>query len=205
MIAQPKISFTEEQYLHQERHSSIKHEFYAGDIYAMAGASEQHNLISMNIAGILRTHLRGSGCRAYPSDMRLKIANTGLYTYPDFAVVCGQSQFIDTEKRDTILNPILLIEILSASTERYDRGAKFSHYRTIQTLQEYVLIAQDSYHIECFSRQTDDTWLLSEAAGRRSSIELASIKLLLALEEVYEDVPFVVEGRPILPHDQTYP
>lgn len=202
MTAQRKPYLTEEAYLQRERTSPTKHEYFAGEIYAMAGASEQHNLIAMNIAMLLQTHLRGRSCRAYPSDMRVKVVKTGLYTYPDFTIVCGPSQFVDAEKRDTLTNPAVIIEILSPSTERYDRGMKFQHYRTIETLHEYILVAQDEYHLERFTRQEHNEWVLSEAIGLEASLGITSIQATLRLQDVYEQVPLVTEKLLILPLDQ---
>lgn len=189
-MAQAKPFISEEEYLQRERNSVIKHEYYAGHIYAMAGSSEAHNLIAMNIATLLRTRLRGSDCRAYPNDMRLKVLQTGLNTYPDFTVVCGPSQFSDPNRRDTLLNPVVIFEILSPSTESYDRGVKFQHYRTIETLQEYILVAQDRYRIERFVRQAGGDWLLSDLAGPTATLPIAALDIHLPLGEIYELVSF---------------
>lgn len=191
MTAQPKIYITEEEYLQNERVSAIKHEYYGGRVYAMAGASEEHNLIAMNIAAILRAHVRGSSCRAYPSDMRVKVTDTGLNTYPDFTVVCGQSRFANPEKRDTLLNPTVIIEILSPSTESYDRGEKFQHYRTIETLQEYILVAQSKYRIERFVRQDNSEWVLSDFVGVEASLPISALDAHIPLAEIYEQVTLV--------------
>ena len=156
---------------------------------AMAGASEEHNLIAFNLAGELYTQLKGRHCKAYPSDMRVKIDPTGLYTYPDVVVVCGEANFAD-EQKDTLTNPTLLIEILSKSTEAYDRGEKFAQYRRLDSLKEYLLVAQDQYRIECFTRQANGQWLLSEAVGPDGLIQLESIDCTLALAEVYDKVEF---------------
>lgn len=193
MTVQPKPYITEEMYLEYERQSTVKHEYYNGAIYAMAGASEQHSIIALNLAATLHTQLRGRPCRAYPSDMRVKVVKTGLNTYPDFTIVCGQSQFTDPVKRDTLTNPTVIIEILSASTERYDRGMKFQHYRTIDSLKEYILVSQDKYHIERFMRQENNEWVLSEAIGLEAVISIASIHGALALQDVYEQVVLVPE------------
>ncbi|WP_245863671.1 Uma2 family endonuclease [Candidatus Viridilinea mediisalina] len=125
MNAQPRPYLSEAAYLERERVSTIKHEYYAGELFAMSGASEAHNLIASNVHASLYNQIRGRGCRIYPSDMRVKVAKTGLYTYPDLTLVCGQPKFADQVKRDTLLNPTVIIEILSPSTERYDRGVKF--------------------------------------------------------------------------------
>jgi Uma2 family endonuclease len=144
MTAQPVHALTEEEYLAFERASEIKHEYYNGRMYAMMGAKEPHNLITGNLLAALHPQLRQKPCCIYPNDMRVKIRKTGLHTYPDIVIVCGQPQFTDGT-RDALVNPIVLIEVLSASTERYDRGMKFQHYRTVETLQDYLLVAQDHY------------------------------------------------------------
>jgi Uma2 family endonuclease len=191
MRAQPRPFLTETEYLERELVSTIKHEYYAGEIFAMAGGSEAHNLIASNVNASIYAQIRGRGCRIYPSDMRIKIVNTGLYTYPDVTIVCGMPEFANMTKRDTLLNPTIIIEILSPSTERYDRGVKFQNYRTIETLQEYILIAQNKYYIERYIRQERNTWLLTEAIGIDSAIGLESIQCTLALADVYElvDIP----------------
>lgn len=197
MTAQPGAYVTEEEYLHDERASAVKREYYAGHVYAMAGASEQHNLIAMNIAAILRTQLRGRDCRAYPSDMRVKVVATGLYTYPDFTIVCGPSQFTDPAKRDALTNPAVIIEILSPSTERYDRGEKFQHYRTIATLQEYILVAQNKYRIERFTRREHNAWVLTDIVGQEATLTLSTVDMMIPLVEIYEQVTFTVATLPL--------
>ncbi|PDW04161.1 Uma2 family endonuclease [Candidatus Viridilinea mediisalina] len=194
MTAQPKTYLTEAEYLEREQESVIKHEYYAGEIFAMSGASEAHNLIASNITAILHNQIRGRGCRIYPSDMRIKVEKTGLYTYPDITVVCGTSEFTDMMKRDTLINPTVIIEILSPSTERYDRGVKFQNYRTIASLKEYILVAQNTYHIERYVRSETQTWMLNEAVGIEASIMLASIQCVLVLADTYEMVDMPPES-----------
>lgn len=191
MTAQPRPYLTEIEYLERERVSMIKHEYYAGEIFAMSGASEAHNLIASNVNASIYAQIRGQGCRIYPSDMRIRIAKTGLYTYPDMTIVCGMPEFTDMTKRDTLLNPTLILEILSPSTERYDRGVKFQNYRTIGTLKEYILIAQNKHHIERYTRYEGNTWILTEAIGIDSAIILESIQCVLSLADAYElvDLP----------------
>ena len=187
MTAQPQAAISEEEYLVYERASTVKHEYYRGRIYAMTGAKEPHNLIAGNTLATLHSQLRRKPCRVYPSDMRVKVLRTGLNTYPDITVACGQPQFTDAV-RDTLINPAMIIEILSESTERYDRGLKFENYRTIDTLQDYLLIAQDHYHIEHYARQPNGQWLLTEATHLDAAIDLQSIDCRLLLEDVYEKV-----------------
>lgn len=190
MSAQPKVDLTPAEYLAFERASPHKHEFYAGQIYAMAGGSRSHNLIVGNIMRELGTQLRKRNCTLYPSDMRVKIEQIGLYTYPDITVVCGEELFED-EQQDVLLNPTVLIEVLSNSTERYDRGKKFKNYRTIPSFVEYLLVAQASYSIEHFVRQPDGQWLMSEADQLEHTIVLESIHCALQLADVYEKVVLV--------------
>lgn len=189
MTAQPKHSIIPEEYLALERASEEKHEYLAGRMYAMAGGSKRHNRIAGSTYAALYAQLRRRNCIVYPSDMRVKSLQTGLYTYPDITIVCGTEQFED-DTEDTLLNPTIIIEVLSPSTEKYDRGKKFQHYRTIFSLREYILISQDDYQIERFTRQADNTWVFSEATGREKTIELTTIQCQLLLEDVYEKVEF---------------
>jgi Uma2 family endonuclease len=189
MSLQPKTYLTSEQYLAIERDAEYKSEFYQGEMFAMAGASRQHSLIMINLGRELSTQLKGNPCTTYSSDTRVKVNLTGLYTYPDVTVVCGKAEF-DDEHNDTLTNPTVLIEILSKSTEAYDRGEKFAQYRTLDSLKEYLLVAQDQYRIERFTRQSNGQWLLSEAIGPDSRIQLESIDCTLALAEVYDKVEF---------------
>lgn len=199
MTAQPRHYITEEAYLEQERRSITKSEYYDGHVYAMTGAKESHNLIAGNLIASLHGQLRQKPCRVYPSDMRVKVLSTGLNTYPDVVIVCGQPQFFD-EKRDTLTNPTVIIEILSPSTERYDRGVKFRHYRTIETLRDYLLIAQDRHSIEHYTRHENGQWLLEDASGTDASVTIASIACMLLIKDVYEKVE-LEEDADDLPHD----
>jgi len=156
---------------------------------AMTGASRRHNIITLNIGSELRQQLRGRTCEAYSSDMRVRIPSTRLYTYPGVVVVCGEPQFED-EHVDTLTNPTLTVEILSESTERYDRGKKFGFYRTVESLAEYLLVAQDEPKAEQYVRQPDGRWLLSDYRTHEDVVELPSIQCRLALREVYEKVAF---------------
>ena len=187
MLVQPTAKMTPEEYLERERQAETKSEYFAGEVFAMAGAGEAHNLIVTNVIIALGTQLRKRPCKVYPSDMRVLVSPTGLYTYPDVVVVCGEPRFLD-EKRDTLLNPTLLVEILSESTEAYDRGKKFEHYRQIESLQEYLLVSQVAPRVERFLRQEAGTWLFSEAKGLHATAELTSIQCRLPLAEVYEKV-----------------
>jgi len=178
--------YTAEEYLTLERSASCKSEFHDGQIYAMTGASRRHNLITVNIARELSVQLKKRPCEAYINDMRVKAAEARSYHYPDIVVVCGTPQFEDAHV-DTLLNPTLLIEVLSPSTEAYDRGGKFAHYRKIPTLREYLLVTQDQPSIERYQRQ-GDVWILSEAVGLDAAVSLESIDCVLSLSEVYDKV-----------------
>ena len=192
MSLQAQKRYTPEEYLALERQAQCKSEYYAGEVFAMAGASRWHNLIVANVIGELRSQLKGRPCTTYPSDMRVKISPTGLYTYPDVIVVCGEAQFEDTQQ-DTLLNPTLIVEVLSESTEAYDRGGKFAHYRKLASLMEYVLIAQTKSHIEHYVRQPDNRWLLEEAESLHGTVHFPAIDCHLSLAEVYNKVDIVVE------------
>jgi Uma2 family endonuclease len=187
MSLQPKAHLTPEEYLAIERKAEYKSEYFNGEMFAMAGASERHISIVANLMYILVGQLRGRPCKAYSNDMRVRVSPTGLYTYPDVVVVCGQARFADDQK-DTLLNPTLLVEVLSDSTKDYDRGGKFEHYRTLTSLSEYVLIDQDKYHVEHFVRQPENRWLLSETNRLEDTLHLSSIDCDLALTEVYDKV-----------------
>ena len=190
MSSQTQQQYTPEEYLALERQAQCKSEYYAGEMFAMAGASRWHNLIVTNVIRELSIQLKGRPCTTYPSDMRLKVNPTGLYTYPDVTVVCGEARFEDNQQ-DTLLNPTLIVEVLSESTEAYDRGGKFAHYRKLTSLMEYVLITQTKPHIEHYVRQPDNQWLLSEGDSLPDTIHLPSIECHLALAEVYDKVDIV--------------
>ncbi|MBL8152650.1 MAG: Uma2 family endonuclease [Anaerolineae bacterium] len=179
---------TPDEYLAFERGSDARHEYFNGEIYAMSGASRQHNLITANLSRNLGNQLEDRPCEVYQSDMRVKVSATGLYTYPDIVVVCGEPELEDLHL-DTLLNPTLLIEVMSPSTERYDRGRKSEQYRRIDSLQEYLLVAQDRPHVEQYWRQTQG-WLFQDVAGLDSQISLASIGCTLSLQAVYQKVSF---------------
>ena len=189
MAALTQQRMTPAEYLAFERDSEIKHEYLDGMIFAMSGASRAHNLICSYTTIHLGNQLQNQPCEIYPADMRVNVEATGLYTYPDLSVVCGEAQLADDEF-DTLLNPLLIIEVLSPSTEGYDRGKKFHHYQQLESLREYVLIAQDSPRIERFLRQDDDTWVLTNVTGLENSLPLASVDAALSLAEVYQKVTF---------------
>ena len=189
MSAIPKTKLTAKEYLEFERKAEERHEYFDGEIFAMSGAKRNHNIIAWNIGGELRQKLKGKNCEAYPADMRVFVPATGLYTYPDLVVVCGEPKFQD-DIFDTLLNPVLIVEILSETTESYDRGKKFMHYRSIESLREYVLVSQDEALIEKYVKSGDGFWVLSEAVGINSEIKFDSIDCVVALKEVYDKVNF---------------
>ncbi len=186
-MAEPNRRLSPEEYLALERQSEEKHEYLDGEMFAMTGASLRHNGIVWNVAGTLYSQLRGRPCRASIADLRIQVAATGLYTYPDIVVVCGEPQLADGSF-DTLLNPTLIVEVISPTTEAYDRGKKFAHYRTIESLAEVVLVSQERVEVEQFSRQPEGGWLLREANRLEDSLPLASIGCELSLAAVYERV-----------------
>lgn len=187
MSTQLKTNLTPQEYLAIERAAEFKSEYFRGEMFAMSGASRGHNLITLNIAAGLVQQMRGRPCEVYSSDMRVKVSATGLYTYPGVVVVCGEPRFEDTHV-DTLLNPTLIVEVLSASTAAYDRGQKFAHYRGIESLTEYVLVAQDERRVEHFAKQSDRQWLQTVVESPEAEIELASIQCALRLREIYDRV-----------------
>lgn len=188
-ITQRVASLTPAEYLKIERASELRHEYFQGEMFAMTGGSARHSLIKMNIGRELSTKLKGQPCTAFDSDLRIRVSPTGLYTYPDVSVVCGELEYDDVQ-RDTVVNPTLLIEVLSDSSEAYDRGKKFEHYRQIAALREYVLISQKWPTIERYLRNPDDTWTLTAVLGLDASLHLASLDVTLSLAEVYDRVTF---------------
>jgi Uma2 family endonuclease len=189
MSSVPKTVLTPEEYLHKDRQADFKSEFFRGEMFAMAGASAKHNLIVLNAGSVLREQLKKSPCRVYPSDLRLQVQATGLFTYPDLSVVCGEPEFV-YDKGDVLINPDVIVEVLSESTEAYDRGKKFEHYRQIPSLKQYVLITQDRHSVEVFTRTGTDEWTLRAEQSASASVELTSIKCSLPLTEVYDKVDF---------------
>jgi Uma2 family endonuclease len=187
MSGQPKTHLTPEEYLAAERRAEYKSEYVDGDMIAMTGASRRHNLVNANIAQEIGRQLKGRACERYVSDMRVRVPSTRLYTYPDVVVVSSEPEFED-DYLDTLLNPTLIVEVLSESIERYDRGKKFGFYRTIESLNEYLLVSQDECRVEQYVKQSDGRWLLSEYRSTEDVVELGSIRCGLALSEVYDKV-----------------
>jgi Uma2 family endonuclease len=190
MSTVPKHFITPEEYLHRERQAEHRSEYYRGEMFAMAGASANHNLIVLNTGSHLREQLKSKPCRVYPSDLKLRVEATGLFTYPDLSIVCGEPR-LESDHGDVFLNPVVLVEVLSDSTEAYDRGKKFEHYRTIPSLKHYVLITQDRHSIDCFTRSNGEGWNLTSCQGLSGKITLEAIECELLSSEVYDKVVFM--------------
>ena len=193
MQPQSNRKLTPEEYLIMERQAATKSEYVAGEVYALAGANERHNLIAINTAYLLVGQLKGRPCKTYSNDMRVKVDFSGLYTYPDVVVVCGKPQFED-RSLDTLLNPTVVIEVLSESTAAYDRGSKAEHYRTLATLNDYLLIDQSTVHVEHYHRQAADQWLLTDHRSLDATVILDSIACRLPLVELYDKVDWPEES-----------
>ncbi|MEM9274365.1 MAG: Uma2 family endonuclease, partial [Cyanobacteria bacterium P01_F01_bin.143] len=188
MIASPQDNYlTPEEYLQKEKESNTKHEYIEGEIHAMAGATDAHVTIALNIAVLLRNHLRGSGCRVYISDMKARIENKNCFYYPDIVVTC------DTKDRENQIYkkyPCLIVEVISDSTEAFDRGDKFIDYQSLETLQEYVLINSKKARIECFRRTENNLWTLQFYTEENENFNLVSIDFIGSINDIYEEVAF---------------
>ncbi len=190
MSAQPQHRVTPEEYLAMERAAEFRSEYYDGVMYAMAGTSFVHGTIIWNLASELRNSLRNSSCRGVTSELRVRVPPERLYAYPDIVVVCGERRFAD-DQADTLLNPTLIVEVLSKSTEAFDRGEKFAMYRRLASLQEYVLVSQNKAQVEVYRRQPGaDQWVFSEKASLDASVRFESINCEIRLAEIYRDVDF---------------
>jgi Uma2 family endonuclease len=184
---QPDL-LTPEEYLAIERKAEIRSEYIQGRMYAMSGASLRHSALVGNILGGIWTQTRGKGCHVHATDLRVKVTPTGLYTYPDVVAFCGEARVEDSHQ-DTLLNPAVIVEVLSPSTEAYDRGEKFANYRRIDALREYVLVSQDKKRVEHFRRDGDD-WRLTEISEPGAALHLEAIGCSLTLLAIYENVDF---------------
>jgi Uma2 family endonuclease len=189
MSANLNPRLTPEQYLAIEREALVKSEYFNGQMFTPAGASKNHVLVNGNFFAEIRQQLKNKPCEVYSNDMRTYIPRTGLFTYPDIVVVCGEPQFID-KNLDTLLNPILIIEILSQTTEKYERNEKFEHYRSIPSLDEYVLVFQEKPRVESHLRQADESWLTRFFAGMNAEVLLTSIDCKISMIEIYDKVNF---------------
>lgn len=187
--------YTLEDYFALEEQSEIRHEYDGRRVYAMTGASRQHNRIVMRVSASLFNQLGSGPCEVYPSDMRLRIEQYGMYTYPDLSVVCGPME-LTGDRLDTMTNPTLLIEVLSPSTERYDRGRKFEYYQTLESLRAYLLISQDHPRVELYLRRPDESWLLIYFTRLDQTIPLEPIGCSLSMADIYAGVAFDEEPQP---------
>jgi Uma2 family endonuclease len=178
-----------QEYLAQERKADFRSEYLRGEVSALPNTDYTHALIKVNLAGEAGNQLEAGLCRVLTSDMRLKVSATGLYTYPDIVIVCDKSQFEDAVF-DTLLNPRVLVEVLSDSTEKYDRGAKFGHYRQLPSLQEFILVSQDKPLVERYCRQPDGSWLLTIFDKMSQEFAFTSIPVRIPLAEIYRGIEF---------------
>jgi Uma2 family endonuclease len=197
MCALPKHYLTPEEYLALERQTETKSEYLRGEVFAMAGASRQHVTIMTNAIVALGTRLKAGPCMVFGSDLRVKVPPTGLYAYPDVSVICGKAQFEDRHQ-DTLVNPTVIFEILSRSTEGYDRGEKFANYRTLESLSDYILVSQHRPLVEHYERQPNGSWLLNSYEGLAAILPLPSIGCELLLADIYDKVEWPEEPAKII-------
>jgi Uma2 family endonuclease len=192
--AHPVHRLTEAEHLEIERRAEFKSEFLDGEMFAMSGGASSHSLIACNLIRDIGMRLKGCPCVVYNSDLRVKIQAAGLYTYSDVSVVSGPKQ-VEDENDDILLNPTVIVEVLSDSTEAYDRGKKFEMYRQIPSLREYLLVNQHKPRIEQFIRQDGEEWLLRSAAGLESKVSLPSVSITIEMAEVYYNIQFAPDSR----------
>lgn len=188
MATHPVTWLTPEQYLEIERRAEFRSEYVDGEMFAMSGATARHNIVVNSLGAALRGQLKGR-CRYFTTDLRLLVPATGLYTYPDLMVICGDVQF-SGDREDIVTNPRLIVEVLSKSTADYDRGRKFLHYRSITELADYMVVAQDSPRVEHHARQSDGSWLLREYSALNDVVPIVSISSQIRLADIYEDIDF---------------
>lgn len=189
MTAVLKTKLTARDYLALESRAEFKSEFFNGEMFAMSGASPRHHFIRENLSIEIGTRLKGGPCRSVSSDQRLLVVRTGLYTYPDLLIVCGPFE-LDPENSHTITNPTAIVEVLSPSTEKYDRGAKFRNYQQISSLKEYVLVAQDEAVIDRYVRLSDGSWGLVSFVGLEATLAFTSVPVQIPLADVYAGIAF---------------
>jgi Uma2 family endonuclease len=191
----PRPKLTPAEYLAIERAAEFKSEFLNGEMFTMAGASPSHNAIKENLIGELYARLKGGPCRSYSSDQRVKVSATGLYTYPDIVIVCGQAEY-EPDQPDVLINPRVIIEVLSDSTESYDYGPKFRHYKRIKSFQEYLLVAQNEPVVDRFALQPNGRWELTTVTGLDGELELIAVSAKLRLADIYAGVTFPEPPKP---------
>lgn len=188
MSEHPKHLYTLEEYFALERESDTRYEYWEGEIFCMSGAKVAHNRIAGNVFVGLRTELRGHPCEVFGPDQRVMVPAAPPYRYPDASVACGEPEFEDVAGLEALVNPVLLVEVLSATTEKYDRGTKFTAYKSIPAFREYLLVAQDRVSVTRYLRQEDGSWTSEEVTDRSASVHLTTVDCTLALEDVYERV-----------------
>ncbi len=186
-VAQPKTFISQEDYLTGERLATEKHQYFEGEVFAMSSASFRHNQLASSLMGLIGSYLKGKKNNIFGSDLRVHIPLNTLYTYPDLSIVCGKPQFVD-EVFDTLLNPKVIIEILSASTKDYDKGRKFTLYRSIPSLEEYILVDSEHIFVERFFKNEQGSWTLVEYKTLDDHLAISSIEYSLPLSEMYGDV-----------------
>jgi len=196
MSAQLKHKYTLEEYFDLELSSNERYEYWNGEVFCMSGVSENHAQIESNLNLVLRLALRGRGCRVFPANMRIKVPSLPPYRYADLSALCGAPSFETIGGVDVLTNPTLIVEVLSQSTEAYDRGDKFTHYKSIPSLREYLLVAQHRPHITQYVKQDDGSWRYSEINDRAASLRLPSVDVVLELHEIYQDVTFPSQPMP---------
>jgi Uma2 family endonuclease len=190
MLPQEKLKYTLEDYLELDHHSEEKIEFWDGHIFTLAGASVSHNRIQRNCTTYLQFRLRGRRCEVFPSDMRLDVPAYPPYRYPDLSALCGNPIFRKIGRQELLTNPTVIFEVLSDSTADFDRGYKFTYYKSIESFTEYILIAQDRPHVSQFVKQAENSWVNHEFNDIDDTFYLESLECELALSEIYEDVEF---------------
>lgn len=192
-VKEPALKYnyiSPEYYLEEERKALEKHEYYQGEVFAMSGASPEHNFISTNVLVDIGNKLKGKNCRPFGSDFRVHIPKNTFYTYPDITIVCGKTELADDDVKDNLLNPSVIIELLSKSTRNYDKGQKFTLYRDIDSLQEYILIDTEKIHVEKHIRNADNSWLLTEFKTIEESFTINTVNITIQLKDVYEGLSF---------------
>ena len=197
MSAAPKVLLTPAEYLALERKADCKSQFFKGEMFAMAGASFEHNQIVANLLGAFGNELRDSKCQILPSDMRVAIEPQYIYTYPDAVVVCEEPRFVD-DQFDTLLNPKVIMEVLSDSTEKYDLGRKFSAYRNMPSVESIVFVRQDFPHVDVYTRRGGESWLLTRTPKLEDCVAVEVIEATVAMSEIYRNVGFkpISEAEP---------
>lgn len=198
MAANPKRKYTLEEYFDLELSTNERFEYFDGEIFSMSGVSEQHDQIEGNSYLAIRLGLDGRGCRVFMANMRIKVPSLPPYRYADVSATCEKPVFEKIGGVDVVTNPTLIIEVLSDSTEAYDRGDKFTHYKSILSLKEYLLIAQHRPHITHYVKQNDGSWSYDEVNDLSATIQLPSIDCVLELSEIYRDVTFPENSSPNL-------